>query len=132
LIKTLTVRTGEPCQMVDITGEVRRLIRECDTGSGVCHLFVPHTTAGITINENADPAVRKDILAVLDRLVPVEGPYEHGEGNSHAHVKATLAGSSVSVLVEAGQPVLGTWQGIYLCEFDGPRSRNVILRVTPA
>jgi secondary thiamine-phosphate synthase enzyme len=118
--------------MADITGEVRRLVRESGTGRGTCHLFVPHTTAGITINENADPAVRKDLLAVLDRLVPTEGPYEHGEGNSHAHAKASLVGSSVTLLVEAGQPVLGTWQAVYLCEFDGPRTRNVILRVTPA
>ncbi len=128
--KTLTVRSSGPSEMVDITGEVRRVVRESGVGSGVCHIFVPHTTAGVTINENADPAVKRDILAVLDRLVPVSGPYEHGEGNSHAHVKAALAGASVTVLVEAGQPVLGTWQAVYLCEFDGPRTRNVILRVS--
>lgn len=95
-------------------------------------IFIPHTTAAVTINENADPNVRKDLLNILEAMVPSKGEYLHSEGNMHAHAKSSLIGPSVSVFVEAGQPVLGTWQAIFLCEFDGPRTRNVLLRVTPA
>ena len=98
--------------------------------SGTCHVYVPHTTAGLTINENADPDVARDILADLARLVPAEGDYRHAEGNSDAHIKASLVGFSAMVPVVDGRPALGTWQGVYLCEFDGPRRRRVLVGVT--
>jgi secondary thiamine-phosphate synthase enzyme len=99
---------------------------------GACLVYVPHTTAGITINENADPAVRLDIMSTLDRAVPWQGPYRHAEGNSAAHVKASLVGFSILVPISGGRLVLGTWQGIYFCEFDGPRTRKVHVQVLPA
>jgi secondary thiamine-phosphate synthase enzyme len=95
-------------------------------------LFVPHTTAAVTINENADPSVQQDILSELNRLIPFTGPYQHAEGNSAAHVKSTLVGPSQTLFIEEGRMVLGTWQGLYLCEFDGPRSRKVWLKIIPA
>ena len=111
--------------MVDITGEVQSALRAAGLQDGVCVVFVPHTTAGVTINENADPDVVRDILATLARVVPEHGQYTHSEGNSDAHVKASLMGFSVEVVVEDGRLQLGTWQGIYFCEFDGPRTRQV-------
>jgi secondary thiamine-phosphate synthase enzyme len=118
--------------MVDITGEVRRLIRECGTGSGVCHLFVPHTTAGITINENTDPDVSRDVVHEVNRLVPFEGDYRHSEGNSAAHIKSSLFGPSLVCPVEEGRLLLGTWQAIYFCEFDGPRRRRLFVKTVGA
>lgn len=117
--------------MVDITAEVQRAVARLGQGSGICVVYVPHTTAGVTINENADPTVRSDLLRALDRVVPWKADYEHDEGNAAAHVKASLVGSSQSVIVEAGRLALGTWQGIYLAEFDGPRTRQVWVRVLP-
>jgi secondary thiamine-phosphate synthase enzyme len=114
--------------MVDITSQVEGELRRSGLEDGVCFIYVPHTTAGITINENADPSVIADIQATLNRLVPWEGPYSHLEGNSAAHIKSTLVGNSVMVLVESGRLKLGTWQGIFLCEFDGPRSRKVHIK----
>lgn len=131
-VKTVTVRTDAAQQLVDITPTVRQVVRESGTTRGACMIFVPHTTAAVTINENADPNVRKDLLNILESMVPSKGTYLHTEGNAHAHAKASLIGPSVSVFVEAGQLVLGTWQAIFLCEFDGPRTRNVLLRVTSA
>lgn len=128
-VKTVTVRTEKSQQMLDVTKAVRKVVRESGISSGVCRVFIPHTTAGVTINENADPNVQRDILAALETIVPTKGDYLHDEGNSHAHIKASLTGSSVTVFVEAGQLVLGTWQSIFLCEFDGPRTRNVLVRV---
>jgi secondary thiamine-phosphate synthase enzyme len=130
--KTVTVKTEQAQQFLDITQQVRLVVRESGVKSGVCRVFVPHTTAAVTINENADPDVRKDILNLLDRLVPSDGTYLHSEGNAHAHIKASVVGSSVTVFVEAAQLVLGTWQSIFLCEFDGPRTRNLMIRVSPA
>ncbi len=125
-MKTITVRTREHTQMIDITRDVQGLISKSNLSDGVLTVFVPHTTAGITINESADPSVAHDILAVLDRLVPWrEAYYQHGEGNTASHVKASLMGSSVRVIVSSGGLKLGTWQGIFLCEFDGPRTRKV-------
>jgi len=113
--------------MVDITGLVQKEISTSGISDGICTVYVPHTTAGITINEGADPSVSKDILTKLNELVPPDGRYSHMEGNSDSHIKASLMGSSVSVLVEEGRPGLGTWQKIFFCEFDGPRSRRVYI-----
>ncbi len=127
------VATPQHACMVDITREVERAVDEGGIGDGLATVYIPHTTAGVTINENADPDVAHDILAALDKAVPWNaGYYHHGEGNSAAHVKASLMGSSVVVLVEDGRLVLGTWQGIYFCEFDGPRQRRVQVMVVPA
>jgi secondary thiamine-phosphate synthase enzyme len=128
--KTITVKTDSAQQFVDITPQVRLVVRESGLKSGVCRVFIPHTTAAVTINENADPNVRRDILARLEAIAPADGTYLHSEGNSHAHIKSSLVGSGVSVFVEAGQLVLGTWQSVFLCEFDGPRTRNVMVRVS--
>ena len=125
---TLSIRTRDRSEMVDITSQVEGELRRSGLEDGVCFIYVPHTTAGITINENADPSVIADIQATLNRLVPWEGPYSHLEGNSAAHIKSTLVGNSVMVLVESGRLKLGTWQGIFLCEFDGPRSRRVHIK----
>jgi len=131
-VKTVTVRTEFAQQLVDITATVRHVVRESGVTRGACMIFIPHTTAAVTINENADPNVRKDLINILEAMVPSKGEYLHSEGNVHAHAKSSLIGPSVFVFVEAGQLVLGTWQAIFLCEFDGPRTRNVLLRVTPA
>ena len=126
------VPTQTRIQFVDITAEVRRAIRELGLGDGLCHIFVPHTTAAVTINENADPDVTRDVLAVLNRLIPERGDYHHAEGNSDAHAKASIIGPSVCVPVSDGRLVLGTWQAIYFCEFDGPRRRRCIVSAIPA
>ena len=128
-MQTLSVRTRSRTELVDITREVAAALAEMKARGGACVVYVPHTTAGVTINENADPTVCSDIEGALDLLVPWDGPYRHTEGNSAAHVKSTLVGSSVTVPVEGGQLVLGTWQGIYFCEFDGPRTRKVHVQV---
>lgn len=128
MVFTLSIRTRDRSEMVDITSQVEGELRRSGLEDGVCFIYVPHTTAGITINENADPSVKADIQATLNRLVPWEGPYSHLEGNSAAHIKSTLVGNSVMVLVESGRLKLGTWQGIFLCEFDGPRSRKVHIK----
>ena len=129
--KTITVKTDSAQQFVDITQQVRHVVRESGVKSGVCRVFIPHTTAAVTINENADVNVRRDILNRLEEVAPSTGTYLHSEGNAHAHIKSSLVGSSVAVFVEAGQLVLGTWQSVFLCEFDGPRTRNVMVRVSP-
>lgn len=125
----LTVKTGAQTEFVDITAEVNRAVAASGVREGLCLLFVPHTTAAITINEAADPCVREDILMVLNQVVPWKAGYRHAEGNSPAHVKATLVGASQLIAVENGSLVLGTWQGIFFCEFDGPRSRKVHLKI---
>jgi len=122
------VSTRAHTQMIDITDRVQSLLQRSGVENGMCVVFVPHTTAGVTIQENADPDVQHDLLVALAHAVPDElpgGGYRHAEGNSPAHLKTSLVGSSVTVLVEGGELVLGTWQGIYLCEFDGPRTRRV-------
>lgn len=125
-MKELTIRTNEQSQFINITREVQQVILQSGIKDGVCTVFVPHTTAGITINENADPDVVSDILYALDRTVPWTSPhYRHSEGNSAAHVKASMVGASVQIPVLNGRLQLGTWQAVYLCEFDGPRSRKV-------
>ncbi len=125
----INIKSKGKTELIDITEEVNKAIRDSGVRSGVCYLYVPHTTAGIAINEGADPAVKRDILTTLTRLVPFEGDYHHSEGNSAAHVKASIIGPSVFVLVEEAKPVLGTWQSIYFCEFDGPRHRRVLLKI---
>ena len=129
MIKRLSIRTSSRVQFLDITGQVQDAVKESGVSHGICTVFVPHTTAGITINENADPDVTRDIMDTLERLVPRGGDYQHREGNADSHVKASLMGFSVDVLVEDGRLVLGTWQAIYFCEFDGPRTRQVLVRV---
>lgn len=129
MIKEFSVRTNSREALVDITGRVEEAVREAGVEAGLCVVAVPHTTAGITINENADPAVRRDLLMALSRVVPDSLPYTHGEGNSPAHVKASLVGSSAVILIADGRLRLGTWQGVFLCEFDGPRERRVRVKV---
>jgi len=126
-----TVRTNSRFEMIDITGEIRSILKKSGIREGVCHLFVPHTTAAVTINENADPDVPKDILAELDKIVPLHDAYRHMEGNSAAHIKASLFGSSETLLVDGGSLVLGTWQSVFFCEFDGPRTRKVLVECVP-
>ena len=128
-MNSFSVKTSERFEMIDITRQIRGIIREAGAESGLCYVFVPHTTAAVTINENADPDVPRDIISILDRLIPLHGPYRHGEGNSAAHVKASLMGASETVLIENGQLVLGTWQSIFFCEFDGPRMRKVFVKI---
>jgi secondary thiamine-phosphate synthase enzyme len=123
--ETLNVKTQSRIDMVDITPSVQREVSAAGVTDGICVVYVPHTTAGVTINEGADPAVCQDILKKLNDLVPPNAGYRHSEGNADSHIKASLTGSSVTVLVEKGRLVLGTWQKIFFCEFDGPRSRRV-------
>jgi secondary thiamine-phosphate synthase enzyme len=128
----LNVQTPSKNCFVEITSQVQSFLTEDPFNAGIIVIYVPHTTAGITINENADPNVVRDFLADLDRLVPQnQGYYRHFEGNSAAHLKASMMGSSVTVIVEEGRMQLGRWQGIYLCEFDGPRTRRVLLEIIP-
>ncbi len=115
--------------MIDITSEIQELVSKSGIKSGICHIFVPHTTAGLTINENADPDVVDDILKEMNRIVPFDDGYKHSEGNSAAHIKASMFGFSQQVIVEKSELMLGRWQGIYFCEFDGPRNREIYIKV---
>ncbi|MFH1006535.1 MAG: secondary thiamine-phosphate synthase enzyme YjbQ [Candidatus Latescibacterota bacterium] len=130
MITSLTLSTRSRNEFVDLTSRVQNVVRESGLASGVCTIYVPHTTAGITINEGADPSVQRDILTHLENMIPHRGDYHHLEGNSDAHIKASLMGSSQTVFVEESRLVLGTWQAIYFAEFDGPRQRKVMVRVT--
>ena len=125
----LSVKTRERTELVDITSEIERLVEKSGVDQGLCMLYVPHTTAGVTINESADPSVKSDILMVLNQMVPWEANYRHLEGNSPAHVKSTLVGPSELIAIEKGRLVLGTWQGVFFCEFDGPRNRKLHVRI---
>lgn len=129
MIKQLRVKTNSRTELVDITQGVQRLVAESSVRSGVCYIYVPHTTSGITINENTDPNVGRDILKELNKVIPFDDDYGHGEGNSAAHIKSTIVGMSKSVLVEDGRLALGTWQAVFFCEFDGPRDRRVYVKV---
>ena len=124
-MKVLQVKTSAHNEFVDITGLVQSAVGESGVDDGACLVYVPHITAGVTINENADPSVRADMLMMLDKMVPESMKYTHAEGNSPGHVKSSLVGCSAHVPVRAGRLSLGTWQGIYFCEFDGPRTRQV-------
>ena len=128
-MQTLRVKTGRRTQFVDVTAAVERVVAEAGVASGVCYVYVPHTTAGVMINEHADPDVASDLEGVFDRLVPRSGPYRHAEGNTDSHAKAVMVGASQVIFVEGGKLVLGTWQGIFFCEFDGPRERKIFVRV---
>ncbi|MBW1895699.1 MAG: YjbQ family protein [Deltaproteobacteria bacterium] len=127
--RTITVKTKEKTEFVDITRDVEGAIRSEGVQDGVCMLFVPHTTAAITINESADPSVKSDILMVLNKIVPWKESYRHLEGNSPAHIKTSMIGASEFIAVEGGSLKLGTWQGVFFCEFDGPRTRRVHIRL---
>jgi secondary thiamine-phosphate synthase enzyme len=127
---TLDVRTEHRTELVPITDRIQKAVAESGVQSGVCHLYVPHTTAAVTINENADPMVVNDVLHIVNKIIPFEDSnYRHMEGNSAAHVKACFFGTSETVFVQKGQLVLGTWQGIFFCEFDGPRNRQLYVKV---
>ena len=126
---TVSVKTDVRNDMVDITHLVQKEISDARLQEGICVVYVPHTTAGITINEGADPDVCRDIIKKLDELAPCDGSYRHLEGNADSHIKASIIGSSVTVIIENGQLVLGTWQKIFFCEFDGPRSRRVYIKI---
>ncbi len=130
-MKTITVKTNKQTELIDITSEVQSALQAENFSDGICMLYVPHTTAAVTINESADPSVRRDILMVLNQMVPWKADYRHMEGNSPAHVKTSLIGSSELVSVENGLMVLGTWQGIFFCEFDGPRTRKLHIKLIP-
>lgn len=129
MIRQLRVKTKARTELVDITQGVQRLVTESGIRSGVCYIYVPHTTSGITINENTDPNVGRDILMELNKVIPFDDGYGHGEGNSAAHIKSTIVGVSKSVVIEEGRLALGTWQAVFFCEFDGPRDRRVYVKV---
>ena len=129
MIQYLTLKSRERTELIDITARVEELIGASRVVTGCCDIFVLHTTAGITVNEGADPAVKRDIANCLDRMVPDAHYFTHAEGNSAAHVKASLIGSSQRLLVDRGKLLLGTWQALYFCEFDGPRERRVAVRI---
>ncbi|MBW1715385.1 MAG: YjbQ family protein [Deltaproteobacteria bacterium] len=128
MVSTIGIKTRDRSEMIDITAKVEEELQRSGLKDGVCFLYVPHTTAGTTINESADPSVAVDIQTTLDKLVPWEAAYRHREGNSAAHIKSCLVGNSAMVLVESGHLKLGTWQGIFFCEFDGPRSRKLHMK----
>ena len=128
-MKTLRVKTNRRTRFIDITREVEQAVRESAVKSGICYVYVPHTTAGVAINEHADPDVASDVEGIFDRLIPHKGPYRHAEGNTDSHMKAILTGTSQTILIENGKLALGTWQGIFLCEFDGPRQRTVLIKI---
>ena len=128
-MQTLSVKTDRRTQLVDVTAQVQKAVASSGVAAGICYLYVPHTTAAITINECADPDVARDVEVALDRLIPATGPYRHSEGNSDSHVKAVLVGGSQIVHVAGGKLVLGRWQGVFFCEFDGPRDRRLQVKV---
>jgi len=131
MLRQLEIKSRSRTEFINITGEVQEIIRTAGIRSGVCYLSVMHTTAGITVNEGADPAVQRDIITSLNKLIPADFYYTHAEGNSDAHIKSSLIGTSQTLLIDAGRLVLGTWQALYLCEFDGPRPRQIAIKLIP-
>ncbi|NLY70812.1 MAG: YjbQ family protein [Clostridiales bacterium] len=123
------IQTTKPQQFIDITNKVAEEVKKSNVKDGIAVIYVPHTTAGVTINENADPDVVRDIISTLDKTYPVYGEYLHFEGNSHAHIKASIMGSSCVVMIQGSKLLLGTWQGIYFCEFDGPKNREFYVKI---
>jgi len=130
-MKVISIQTHKKEELIDITHHVKDTVSSSGLKTGICCVYVPHTTAGVTINENADPSVKEDILMAMRKIVPDSLPYTHAEGNSPAHVKSTLVGPSLFLIIENGIPVLGTWQGILFCEFDGPRRRKLFIHTEP-
>jgi secondary thiamine-phosphate synthase enzyme len=128
-VHSLKVKTDRRTQLLDVTAQVQQVIEKSRVSSGVCYVYVPHTTAAVMINECADPDVARDIEGAFDRLIPFEGPYRHAEGNSDSHMKAVLVGASQTIFVEDGKLQLGRWQGIFFCEFDGPRERRLQVKL---
>ena len=128
MMKEINVKTSSRVELIDITHLVEKVASESKVKSGLCTIYVPHTTAAVTINENADPSVRSDIIKELNKVIPFDDNYSHLEGNAAAHIKASIIGPSETILMNGGNLVLGTWQGIYFCEFDGPRTRKVIIK----
>ena len=128
-MEQIHVNTSRQCEMLDITKDIERIVKKSGIQSGMCYVFVPHTTAGVTINENADPDVISDILMELNKVVPLKDDYLHAEGNSAAHIKSSIMGCSKEVLIEEGSLKLGAWQSLFFCEFDGPRNRGVWVKV---
>jgi secondary thiamine-phosphate synthase enzyme len=130
MMKKITIKTNSRSEFVKIDKHIQAIINETEIKSGICYIFIPHTTAGVTINENADPNVPRDIISQLSKLVPSEGGYKHIEENADAHIKSSLIGVSQIVLIENGKLLLGTWQSVFFCEFDGPRTREIWIKVT--
>ncbi len=128
MVRYINVKSRQRTEFIDITDKIQEVIKEAGIASGICFIYVPHTTAGVTINEGADPSVQRDIQNTLSRMVPHEMNYSHREGNADAHIKSSLIGASESVIIDESRLVLGTWQAVYFCEFDGPRHRRVALK----
>jgi secondary thiamine-phosphate synthase enzyme len=128
MVRYINVKSKSRTEFIDVTGMVQETVKEAGVQDGICHLYVPHTTAGITINEGADPSVQRDIQNTLSKLAPKDMNYFHREGNADAHIKSTLVGTSVHVIVDGGKLLLGTWQSIFFCEFDGPRHRRIAIK----
>lgn len=131
MIYRVDIKTKSRVEFQDITLKVREIVEANGVQSGACYLYIPHTTAGVMVNEHADPSVAEDIAAQLDSMAPQNGNYRHLEGNAPAHIKASLMGNSEVLFIEAGKIVLGTWQGIFFCEFDGPRNRHLLIKIVP-
>jgi secondary thiamine-phosphate synthase enzyme len=129
MLKSINIKTKTRTEFIDITEAIQNLIHESKIKNGICLVYVPHTTAGILINEGADPSVQRDIQKTLARLVPFEGDYSHAEGNAPAHIKSILTGTSQSIIIEGGRLHLGTWQSVFFCEFDGPRHRQILIKL---
>ena len=129
MLKEITIKTNTQTQILDITAQVQNVVSESGITEGLCCVFIPHTTAGVTINENADPSVKQDIVMELNKVIPFDDNYSHLEGNSAAHIKASIIGSSVNIPVKNNYLLLGTWQGICFCEFDGPRQRHFYVKI---
>ena len=129
MLKEITIKTNTRTQILDITTQVQKVVRESGIIEGLCCVFIPHTTAGVTINENADPSVKQDIVMELNKVIPFDDNYSHSEGNAAAHIKASIIGSSVNIPLKNNNLLLGTWQGICFCEFDGPRQRHFYVKI---
>ena len=130
--KQFSISTHDRTELINIDDQVRRMVEDSGVRTGICQVFIPHTTAGVTINENADPDVIRDILKEIDKVIPFDDGYRHAEGNSAAHIKSSLVGCDQTIPIEEGRLVLGTWQSIFFCEFDGPRQRKVIVQIVAA
>ncbi|KAF0123541.1 MAG: cytoplasmic protein [bacterium] len=128
-MQTFSVKTGQRTEMLDITHQIQKAVTDSKVRNGICCVFVPHTTAAVTINENADPNVPRDIIMKLGKLIPPDDNYRHTEGNSDAHIKTSLVGSSETIIIEDGKLALGTWQSVFFCEFDGPRNRKFLVKI---